>query len=441
MDRLLDIASKQDDSPEIEITGDPAQVIWNRGAVKASDNKLTNVASNIRGHRCGLWSAWFACLGRRPRTGSTAEARPAREHHTSWGRYVRPQPSRLVSGEQHHGAAHYNARVRVDSSAPTRLDLAGGTLDIWPLYLFHEGAVTVNAATTLRASCTLSESEDDAWHLRSIDTGTALTITDLSTAAPREHRLAVQLLRFFAPSPLVLVTHSESPLGAGLAGSSALAVAVSAALARWVDIQYEPERFMDIVMNLEAQVLGVPTGTQDYRPAVYGGVSAIDMGPGGVVRRQLAVDVEELSRRALVIYTGESRNSGLNNWEVTKLRLDGDARVTSIFGEITAVAQAMVQAVETAAWRDVERLLSQEWELRKQLAPGVTTPRIDALVACGDEAGARAAKICGAGGGGCLLFLADPPDIPALRMALTAAGGRALETDIDREGLRVTVTQ
>ena len=101
----------------------------------------------------------------------------------------------------------------------------------------------------------------------------------------------------------------------------------------------------------------------------------------------------------------------------------------------------MVQAVETAAWRDVERLLSQEWELRKQLAPGVTTPRIDALVACGDEAGARAAKICGAGGGGCLLFLADPPDIPALRMALTAAGGRALETDIDREGLRVTVTQ
>ncbi len=346
-----------------------------------------------------------------------------------------------MSGEQHHGAAHYNARVRVDSSAPTRLDLAGGTLDIWPLYLFHEGAVTVNAATTLRASCTLSESEDDAWHLRSIDTGTALTITDLSTAAPREHRLAVQLLRFFAPSPLVLVTHSESPLGAGLAGSSALAVAVSAALARWVDIQYEPERFMDIVMNLEAQVLGVPTGTQDYRPAVYGGVSAIDMGPGGVVRRQLAVDVEELSRRALVIYTGESRNSGLNNWEVTKLRLDGDARVTSIFGEITAVAQAMVQAVETAAWRDVERLLSQEWELRKQLAPGVTTPRIDALVACGDEAGARAAKICGAGGGGCLLFLADPPDIPALRMALTAAGGRALETDIDREGLRVTVTQ
>jgi len=50
--------------------------------------------------------------------------------------------------------------VRVISSAPTRLDLAGGTLDIWPLYLFHPGAVTLNLATTLRAHCTLSPSPD-----------------------------------------------------------------------------------------------------------------------------------------------------------------------------------------------------------------------------------------------------------------------------------------
>ena len=350
-----------------------------------------------------------------------------------------PLPERLVLGHAAR-AAHYNARVRVDSSAPTRLDLAGGTLDIWPLYLFHEGAVTVNAATTLRASCTVSESEDGAWHLRSVDTGATLAVSDLSAPTPPEHRLSVRLLQFFSPPPLRLVTRSESPVGAGLAGSSALAIAVSAALARWVERHYEPEPLMEVVMNLEAQVLGVPTGTQDYRPAVYGGVSAIDMGPGGVVRRPLAVDVDELSRRMLVVHTGESRDSGLNNWEVTKRHLDGDPLVRSVFEEITEVAQAMAHAVESAAWRDVARLLSREWELRKQLAPGVTTSRIDELVACGHQAGASAAKICGAGGGGCLLFFADPAHIPAVRTAVTAAGARALETRIDQEGLRIAVT-
>lgn len=41
----------------------------------------------------------------------------------------------------------------IESSAPTRIDLAGGTIDIWPLYLFHGGAETVNVAIDLYAKC------------------------------------------------------------------------------------------------------------------------------------------------------------------------------------------------------------------------------------------------------------------------------------------------
>jgi D-glycero-alpha-D-manno-heptose-7-phosphate kinase len=43
----------------------------------------------------------------------------------------------------------------IESKAPTRVDLAGATLDIWPLYLFHPGALTVNAAISLYASCVI----------------------------------------------------------------------------------------------------------------------------------------------------------------------------------------------------------------------------------------------------------------------------------------------
>src|SRR5215210_7826667 len=66
---------------------------------------------------------------------------------------------------------HYNARVRIVSSAPTRIDLAGGTYDIWPLYLFHDRAQTINAALSLRARCTVTGRADGRVTLTSDDTG------------------------------------------------------------------------------------------------------------------------------------------------------------------------------------------------------------------------------------------------------------------------------
>src|SRR5436309_11662549 len=65
----------------------------------------------------------------------------------------------------------YNRRVRIVSSAPTRIDLAGGTIDIWPLYLFHDGALTLNAAISLRAHAEIESREDGRIELRSIDAG------------------------------------------------------------------------------------------------------------------------------------------------------------------------------------------------------------------------------------------------------------------------------
>src|SRR2546430_6599982 len=64
----------------------------------------------------------------------------------------------------------YNYPVRLTASAPTRIDLAGGTIDIWPLYLFHDGAATLNAAISLRAHVEIAERHDGAIELQSIDT-------------------------------------------------------------------------------------------------------------------------------------------------------------------------------------------------------------------------------------------------------------------------------
>ena len=77
-------------------------------------------------------------------------------------------------------------------------------------------------------------------------------------------------------------------------------------------------------MNIEAQTINVPTGLQDYRPALYGGIAALELDVDGVRRVPLDVDPGELERRIVLCYTGEPRNSGTNNWEITKKHIDGD---------------------------------------------------------------------------------------------------------------------
>jgi D-glycero-alpha-D-manno-heptose-7-phosphate kinase len=62
----------------------------------------------------------------------------------------------------------------IESSAPTRVDLAGGTIDIPPLFLFHEGAATVNFAVSLMARCRIETRGDARIILESIDRGVAL---------------------------------------------------------------------------------------------------------------------------------------------------------------------------------------------------------------------------------------------------------------------------
>lgn len=338
------------------------------------------------------------------------------------------------------GGSHYNAPVRVHSSAPTRIDLAGGTLDIWPLYLLHDDAQTVNAAIAVRAECTVSPSCDGRIHIVAADTGAETDAAHWSELDDRaDLRLVTRVLRFFRPSGVSVVTRSDAPVGAGLAGSSALNIALCGALSRWLDRPFHPEALIGLALNLEAQVLRVPTGLQDYRPAMYGGIAAIEMGAAGVTRVPLDVDTGELERRLLLAYTGESRDSGINNWEVTKRHLDGDPLVTALLAEIRDVAVGIRGALLAGDWAEVGRHLGLEWALRKQLWPGVTTPRIDDLAARARAAGALAVKACGAGGGGCLLVFVEPNAIAAVTRELRAAGAVLLEHALDPHGLRVEV--
>jgi len=333
----------------------------------------------------------------------------------------------------------YDFGVHIHASAPTRIDLAGGTLDIWPLYLFHEGAQTLNAAINLRASCDLRSRSDRRVVIVSQDGGGQLVEVEHWSELRDGHdlRLLGRLLHFFQAEGVELTTRSDSPVGAGIAGSSALNIAVCGALNAWSGGHRTADEIFQIAMNVEAQAIDVPTGAQDYRPAFFGGVSAVELRVNGVRRVAVNVQPGELGARIALAYTNASRNSGINNWDVTKRHIDGDPQVRRSFARIRDIAAAMRTALERRDWAEVGRQIAAEWDNRKQLAPGVTTPEIDAMLAEASKAGSTGGKVCGAGGGGCLFCFGDPADVPAMRQALTESGARVLDFAIDPRGLMI----
>src|SRR5438067_2362752 len=297
------------------------------------------------------------------------------------------------------------------AQAPCRADLAGGTIHLWPLYLFHPGALTLNFAVNILTTCRVTPLKGSRIYLHSLDTNKEESFEnfeELRTENKFRLPISARLLQFFAPKEGVLVeTDSESPAGAGISGSSALMIATTAALARFTNRHLTLEQMRVIAQNVEAQIIQVPTGCQDYYPALYGGVSAIRLDADGIHREAVPIIPEEIESRFVLAYTGLPRKSGINNWEVFKSHIDGDKRVFRNFEQIASIAREMHRALLHADWGEVARLLRNEWKLRRTNAPGITTPLIDKLIAVAAKNGGQAAKVCGAGGGGCVIFLVE----------------------------------
>jgi D-glycero-alpha-D-manno-heptose-7-phosphate kinase len=330
----------------------------------------------------------------------------------------------------------------IESSAPPRVDLAGGTIDIWPLYLFHPGATTVNFALTLHARCRIETRDDDRIILESTDRKISLE-TNLSAIDDlrNDERLELisKLVHFFKPTTgFHLIADSAAPAGAGLGGSSALGIACIGALNRLVGNRYDERKLITIAANVETTVIKVPAGFQDYYPPLYGSVSCIHFRPDGIEREALDVNINELERRIAICYTGEPRLSGINNWEIFKKHIDGDRQMFQLFEGIRDSARRTREALLADDWDGLVASMQQEYPNRKRLAPTITTPQMDLLVEKALANGALGAKVCGAGGGGCIAFLCASGKRADVERALAEEEGcEVLAWKVAREGLIV----
>jgi D-glycero-alpha-D-manno-heptose-7-phosphate kinase len=329
------------------------------------------------------------------------------------------------------------SRATVRASAPARIDLAGGTLDIWPVSMAVPGARTVNVAIELRAVAEVEPLREPVVQVISRDRRRRATrklpLTVDDCRGPLTFLLRV--VHAFAPRRgLKLTVHAESPAGAGLGGSSTLGIAVAGALNRFEGAGLDRRALIERVVNVEVAELGTPTGNQDQLAAVHGGLAAYVYTPDGPRRDRLPLH-PDLGQRLVLAYTGGPRRSGMSNWDMVRRFIDGERRTVKRMHEIGRIARELSDAFRAGDLDAAGRLVGEEGRLRYRLAPSVATPALLEAGAAARRAGALGVKVCGAGGGGCLVAFAREGRSDAVAEAMQATGARLLPAEIARRGL------
>jgi D-glycero-alpha-D-manno-heptose-7-phosphate kinase len=320
-----------------------------------------------------------------------------------------------------------NKNIRTE--VPCRVDLSGGTLDLWPLYLYFGGLELVNMAIPVMARCELSytpsSGKDLDIHIESADLSASKTFKSLKeiadslseTTQSNPLRWVCRLTHYWLSKNhmtgvIRLKTSSDAPPGSGLGGSSTLGVAIQLAFHE-LFFNETLEKMSDetkwkiqqLTRDLEAIEIEHPAGDQDYVPALFGGLLSFHLNANERFVERLPKKSEEwlLSHGAL-LYTGKPHHSGLNNWSIFKALHEGDGDVRKALKNISVVSKQMSVALKNSDFQNIPDLINNEWSERQRLSSAVSAPVLDQAWDFCKNQGAIARKACGSGGGGCLLL-------------------------------------
>jgi D-glycero-alpha-D-manno-heptose-7-phosphate kinase len=308
--------------------------------------------------------------------------------------------------------------------APTRIDLGGGWTDV-PPYCDREGGFVCNVAITRYATATVSHVQDSA------------AAHDQSPRNVSDPLVRAALKRTGMNDVSVTVAN-DFPLGAGLGGSSAASAAVLGALTAWRGKTLDRAAIAEEGRRIEVEELGVPGGRQDHYAATHGGALGLTFTSTVAIHRiPLSVNSRKnLAARSMLVYTGQSRISGNTITAVLGAYEAGEPRVLLALGRMRELAMDMATALERSDVDAVGEMLNEHWEHQRSLHPSIPTRRIDEIVARARQAGALGAKAMGASGGGCVLVIAKPSSVDAVRAAVQPLGG-ILDFEVDEDGLTI----
>ena len=341
--------------------------------------------------------------------------------------------------------------MAIRSRTPTRIDFAGGTTDL-QAFSSREGGAVINAAIDRHAYCTLSQSGVRGVRIISQDLETFVEAADIKSL---EFDGNLDLLKAAAkalglPGGFTISVRSDAPPWSGTGSSASIGVALLGLLDYLRGTAPSQRRarlsrfeLAELACRLEEQ-LGIVGGKQDQYAAAVGGFNYMEFyGDGKVAIEPLELSqavICELEKHLVLCYSGESRLSGTTNTKMIEAYEAGDPVVCASLRTVKRVARDMHRALLAGDVNWFGELMDEEWHARRQLAPGVVTPRLQELREAALHSGAIAGKVCGAGGGGCLLFLSHADREGAVRKGLEQAGGKIIDFSFDFRGLAVWET-
>lgn len=306
----------------------------------------------------------------------------------------------------------------VRSKAPLRLGLAGGGTDVSP-YSDMYGGLVLNATINMYAYCTIEETHDGKIELVATDLHER-QVFDSSSVLPIDGTLDLhkgvynRIVKDYGIPPLSfrITTYSDAPAGSGLGSSSTMVVCILKAFAEWQNLPMGDYEIARLAYEIERLDLKLSGGKQDQYAAAFGGFNFMEFLPNDmVIVNPLRVKrwiVDELESSIVLYFTGASRSSAVIIDEQRRNTSTVNSEAVNAMHRIKQSAIDMKTALLKGDVTSFAGILGKAWEDKKKMAGAISNPMIQEAFDVATAAGAIAGKVSGAGGGGFIIFVAEP---------------------------------
>ena len=328
------------------------------------------------------------------------------------------------------------------SRSPVRISFGGGGTDLASYYEKY-GGVVVSAAINKYFYTILEIRLDDRIQLISSDLQVHHTVKDfydLKLGKGLDIPVAV-LKHFNVQRGLNLFMASEIPPGTGLGSSGAVTVNIINIINELERLKLTKGEMAELAYSIEYNELNMPIGKQDEYAAAFGGVNFMQFNKDGTVEVEPLNIAKEVRVRMeddiMLFFTGRTRESSKILKSQDKSTKDDKGEVVDSLHKIKKIAFEVKNALESGDLTEFGRLLDESWQIKKNLAKGISNPRIDKMYELAKKNGALGGKLTGAGGGGYFMVYCDKPHQKAVTKALTKEGLSPLDFHFDKKGATI----
>jgi D-glycero-alpha-D-manno-heptose-7-phosphate kinase len=304
------------------------------------------------------------------------------------------------------------------SRAPMRVSFVGGGTDLPDFYKRYPGRV-------------ISTAIDKFVHIAInrtplVDKVSARYSTTETVGHPSElqhTRIKAALTDMGIEKGIEIASFATLPVSTGLGSSSSFSVALIKALSAYQGKKINKQDVAEAASRLEIELVGEPIGKQDQYAAAFGGFNIFQFNADGTVDvKPILIDYKtrfDLENRILMFFTGITRNASSVLTE-QKANIDKKFEVLKAMSDAVPEFEARLLAAD---YPGMGKMLHDGWMQKKSLASGSSNRAIEAVYEAGMSAGAWGGKLLGAGGGGCVMFLAAPEKHDDIRKTVAKAAG------------------